>query len=121
MSDRTLARTFGEIFRRLAEQPPTQARKAFAATIFDMACRSDFLLSEMQADEALLELGREVLSKEEAEAILYVIGEEGFDYAFRNYSSFGKIHNDRFHELRLAYIKATDELEKYIEDSASDQ
>ena len=41
--------------------------------------------------------------------------DEGFDYCFRHYSSFKEIKDDKFHELRLKYIQAAEELEKYVE------
>ena len=41
--------------------------------------------------------------------------DEGFDYCFRHYSSFEKIKDDKFHELRLKYIQIAEELENYVE------
>lgn len=41
--------------------------------------------------------------------------DEGFDYCFRHYSSFEEIKDEKFHELRLKYIQAAEELEKYVE------
>jgi hypothetical protein len=43
--------------------------------------------------------------------------DEGFDYCFRHYSSFDEIKDDKFHELRLKYIKIAEELENYVETS----
>ncbi len=42
------------------------------------------------------------------------IEKEGFDYAFRNYSSFDEIKDEKFHALREAYVKAVQELESYV-------
>ena len=39
---------------------------------------------------------------------------EGFDYAFIHYSDFKEIKDKKFHELRLAYVKARNDLAKYI-------
>lgn len=41
---------------------------------------------------------------------------EGFHYCFRHYSDFEEIKDEKFHELRLAYLEAADALEKYIGD-----
>lgn len=38
---------------------------------------------------------------------------EGFDYAFRHWSSFKDVKDKRFHELRDAYVKAANELAAY--------
>ena len=42
------------------------------------------------------------------------VSSEGFDYAFRRYSSFQGIDDPEFHRLREAYVKAAEELERYI-------
>ena len=46
------------------------------------------------------------------------MNQEGFHYCFKHYSSFTDIEDDKFHKLRKAYLKAADELEKYIKDKA---
>lgn len=43
-----------------------------------------------------------------------VIDREGFDYAFREYSEFKQVKDKKFHQLRMAYIDAANELEKFI-------
>lgn len=43
-----------------------------------------------------------------------VIEAEGFDYAFRSYSDFNEIKDERFQQLRAAYVFAAQELEKHI-------
>ncbi len=40
---------------------------------------------------------------------------EGFDYCFTSYSSFDDVEDEKFHELRKAYIKAHDVLESYLD------
>lgn len=45
---------------------------------------------------------------------------DGFHYCFKHYSNFDEILNIRFHKLRLAYLKAAEELEKYINEKASE-
>jgi hypothetical protein len=46
------------------------------------------------------------------------MNQEGLHYCFKHYSSFNDIEDDKFHKLRKAYLKAADELEKYIKDKA---
>lgn len=53
---------------------------------------------------------------EDLQMVQYRMSAEGFDYCFRKYSSFEEVEDPKFHELRLAYIKAADEIEKYVED-----
>lgn len=42
------------------------------------------------------------------------IENEGFDYAFRNYSDFRDVKDQEFHRLRKAYIEAADALSDYL-------
>jgi hypothetical protein len=42
-----------------------------------------------------------------------VVAIEGFDYAFRSYTAFEDVKDERFHELRKAYIAAADALADY--------
>jgi len=42
------------------------------------------------------------------------IENEGFDYAFINYSDFEDIKDPKFHKLRKAYIKAQKDLQEYV-------
>ncbi len=53
---------------------------------------------------------------EDLQMVQYRMDAEGFDYCFRRYSSFEEIEDPKFHELRLAYIKAADDIEKYVEE-----
>ena len=39
---------------------------------------------------------------------------EEFHYCFEHYSRFEEIKDEKFHELRLAYLEAADALKKYI-------
>ena len=55
--------------------------------------------------------------KEESEQWSYVLSKmknEGFDYCFRHYSNFEEVDDDKFHQLRKAYLKSAEELESYI-------
>ena len=42
------------------------------------------------------------------------VDNEGFDYAFRNYSDFKEVKDEEFHKLRKAYVDAADALAEYI-------
>lgn len=54
------------------------------------------------------------MTKKERLYVLQAIDSEGFDYAFRHYSSFSKIEDTEFHRLRIAYEIAAQKLEDYI-------
>ena len=42
------------------------------------------------------------------------IKHEGFDYAFRGYSSYDDVDSKRFHNARKKYVSDADAIEKYI-------
>lgn len=42
------------------------------------------------------------------------IENEGFDYAFVDYSSFTEIKDEEFHKLRKAYVEAAEALREYV-------
>lgn len=42
--------------------------------------------------------------------------QEGFDYCFRDYSSFKDIEDEEFHRLRKSYVEAADALDEYLPD-----
>jgi hypothetical protein len=46
--------------------------------------------------------------------------QEGFDYAFRNYSSFDEFKSPEFHRLRRAYVKAADSLDHFLHKGFTD-
>lgn len=52
--------------------------------------------------------------KLERDYVTQTVDQEGFDYAFINYSNFEEIEDKEFHRLRLQYVKAHDELNDYI-------
>jgi len=56
------------------------------------------------------------MKKKDKELVRDKIENEGLDYCFQNYSSFPEIKDERFHQLREAYIKAAQELEDYLKD-----
>ena len=42
------------------------------------------------------------------------VDQEGFDYCFCGYSDFPEIKDAEFHALRVAYVKAAEELKEYL-------
>lgn len=56
---------------------------------------------------------------EEFEYVRIKISDEGFDYCFRHYSSFKEVDDEKFHQLRKAYIEIANELESYVENKIS--
>jgi uncharacterized protein YnzC (UPF0291/DUF896 family) len=54
------------------------------------------------------------MKKKEALEVLRVIDQEGFDYSFTCYSNFEEIEDEEFHELREAYLKAQEKLERHL-------
>lgn len=54
------------------------------------------------------------MNKKNQEEIMPIVDNEGFDYAFCDYSSFEEIEDEKFHELRKKYIEITEELKEYI-------
>jgi len=54
------------------------------------------------------------MSHAEMEEIRNTIENEGFDYAFTGYSNFDEVKDDKFHELRQAYVAAADALKDYL-------
>lgn len=54
------------------------------------------------------------LEQEQFDNVAYRMKEEGFDYCFKHYSNWKEIKDEKFHQLRLAYIKAQEELENYV-------
>jgi hypothetical protein len=54
------------------------------------------------------------MTKQDKNYVASKVESEGFDYAFIHYSSFEDIKDKKFHELRLAYIKAAKDLTNYV-------
>lgn len=52
---------------------------------------------------------------EEFENVDYRMDAEGFHYCFDGYSSFDEVKDEKFHQLRLAYLSVADELKSYVE------
>lgn len=43
-----------------------------------------------------------------------VVENEGFDYAFRHYSSFEEVEDKEFHRLLCEYLDSSEELIEYL-------
>lgn len=54
------------------------------------------------------------MNKKEKEQVRFAVENEGFDYTFRHWSNFHYIDDQKFHELRDAYIQATERLADYV-------
>ena len=54
------------------------------------------------------------MSTSDAQSILSIISTEGFDSAFKHYSTYNDITDNHFHMLRKNYIEAADELYYYL-------
>ena len=48
------------------------------------------------------------------ESVRYRMKAEGVDYCFIHYSSFEDIEDEEFHKRRLAYIKASEDIQAYV-------
>ena len=57
---------------------------------------------------------------EHFEYVMVKMRDEGFHYCFAKFSSFPEIEDEQFHELRKQYLKAANELEKYVNEKAQD-
>lgn len=57
MSDRTSAYLFGTFFKFLAEMEQTEKTREMAEKLWDMKNEYDFACYQMEADEALMDLG----------------------------------------------------------------
>ena len=55
------------------------------------------------------------MTSAEVEKVLADVAEEGMWYAFDSYSEYREIADERFHELRRAFVAAGNALNKYLE------
>lgn len=54
------------------------------------------------------------MTDEQKLELMGMVDNEGFDYAFCDYSSFSEYKDKEFHTLRKKYIKAAEALKDYI-------
>ena len=52
--------------------------------------------------------------QEEWDSVQYRMDNEGIDYCFEHYSSFEEIKDEKFHELRLQFLKSLKEIQNYV-------
>jgi hypothetical protein len=48
------------------------------------------------------------------QSVQYRMDAEGFDYCFEDYSDWNEIEDEKFHELRLAFLFTMKKLREYI-------
>jgi len=54
------------------------------------------------------------MTQEEKEIVIAEMDSSGMQYAFESYSDFKEIKDEEFHKLRIAFLKASEELEDYL-------
>ena len=54
------------------------------------------------------------MTPEQKETVMGIVDNEGFDYAFCDYSNFDEIKDEEFHKIREKYVKAAKELKTVI-------
>lgn len=62
-----------------------------------------------------------IISQEHAESIVSIIRTEGLDYAFSHYAIYRDVNDLKFHELRLKYLQAANELREYVYTKAGEE
>lgn len=60
------------------------------------------------------------MTNEEKRRVRDTIEEEGFAYAFVSCSEFGYVADEKFHELRRAYVAAHAVLQRYVGNDYND-
>ena len=55
------------------------------------------------------------MSQEAIDSLVWKLEDEGFDYTFEGYSDWEEIDDKSFHDLRLRYLFAKDQLQTYID------
>jgi hypothetical protein len=59
--------------------------------------------------------------QDEWNAVRYRMNNEGIDYCFEHYSSFYEIKDEKFHELRLQYLKSLKEIQNYVNEKCQEE
>lgn len=54
------------------------------------------------------------MDKHQKQAVMDIVDNEGFDYAFVHFSDFEDIENEEFHKLRKEYLNARQKLADLI-------
>lgn len=80
-----------------------------------VVARTDYNITEK---DTFVTYNKVTMKSTDAESVLAIISAEGFDNTFNHQSTFRDISDTKFHELRKAYIAASQELMNYLADSA---
>jgi hypothetical protein len=59
--------------------------------------------------------------QDEWNAVRYRMDNEGIDYCFEHYSSFEEIKDEKFHELRLQFLKSLKEIQNYVNEKCQEK
>ena len=59
--------------------------------------------------------------QDEWNAVRYRMDNEGIDYCFEHYSSFEEIKDEKFHELRLQFLKSLKEIQTYVNEKCQEE
>jgi len=59
--------------------------------------------------------------QDEWNMVRYRMDNEGIDYCFEHYSSFEEIKDERFHELRLQFLKSLKEIQNYVNEKCQEE
>jgi hypothetical protein len=59
--------------------------------------------------------------QDEWNMVRYRMDNEGIDYCFEHYSSFEEIKDERFHELRLQFLKSLREIKNYVNEKCQEE
>jgi hypothetical protein len=59
--------------------------------------------------------------QDEWNAVRYRMDNEGIDYCFEHYSSFEEIKDEKFHELRLQFLKSLKEIRNYVNEKCQEE
>ena len=59
--------------------------------------------------------------QDEWNMVRYRMDNEGIDYCFEHYSSFEEIKDEKFHELRLQFLKSLKEIRNYVNEKCQEE
>ena len=68
--------------------------------------------------DTFMSYNKVTMKPSDAESVLAIISAEGFDNTFNHQTTFRDIGDAKFHELRKAYVAASQEPMNYLADSA---
>lgn len=80
--------------------------------------RTEENVTDTTEEVTFVTYNRITMKTSDAESVLAVVSAEGFDNTFNHQSTFRDINDMKFHELRKAYIAASQELLNYLTEAA---